>query len=65
MKHSEAYSQPCQTPKAELFAQIVNGFWLTVSTKSSILDVWQDPEFASKASYDFAEKARSQMFDSH
>ena len=32
--------------------------------KSSILDIWQDPEFALKASSDFANKASSQMFDS-
>ena len=31
--------------------------------KSFIFDVWQDSEFASKASYGFVEKAPSQMFD--
>ena len=29
-----------------------------------MLDVWQDSEFALKASSDFANKASSQMFDS-
>ena len=46
-----------------LFSQLVNGFWLlTILAKSSILDVWQDSEFASKASNDFAKKALSQIF---
>ena len=48
----------------EVFAQIVNGFYfLTIFLKSSILDVWQDSQFASKASYHNAEKDPSQMFD--
>ena len=43
----------------------MNGFYfLTIFPKSSILDLLQDSEFASKASYDFAEKAPSQIFDS-
>ena len=37
--------------------------FLTIFAKSSILDVWQDSEFASKASYDFAEKTSYQMYD--
>ena len=46
-----------------LFSQVVNGFWfLTIFAKSSILDVWQDSEFASEANNDFAEKAPSQIF---
>ena len=32
-------SQPTQTSKMELFAEIVNGFYLTIFAKSSILDV--------------------------
>ena len=41
----------------------MHGFYfLTIFAKSSILDAWQDSEFASKAGYDFAEKASSQMF---
>ena len=33
--------KPCQTSKMELFVKIVNDFEpLTVSPKSSILDVW-------------------------
>ena len=36
----EAYSEPCQTSKIELFAKIVNGFQpLTIFAKSSVLDV--------------------------
>ena len=62
--NSEAYSEPCQISKMEVFSQIVNGFqFLTTFAKSSILDVCQDYEFASEASNDFAEKAPSQMFD--
>ena len=62
--NSEAYSGPCQTSKMEVFAQILNGFYfLTIFLKSSILDVWQDSQFASKVSYEIAEKAPSQMFD--
>ena len=62
--NSEAYSEPCQTSKMEVFTKIVNGFsFLTIFAKSSILDVWQDSEFASKASYDFAEKASYLMYD--
>ena len=38
----EAYSEPCQTSKIELFAKIVNEWkLLTIFKKSSILDVWQ------------------------
>ena len=48
----------------EVFAQIVNGFYfLTIFLKSSILDVWQDSQFASEASYDIAEKVPPHMFD--
>ena len=36
----------------------------TIFAKSYILDVWQDSEFTPKASYDFAKKATSQMFNS-
>ena len=43
----------------------MNGiYFLTILEKSSILDVWQDSQFAPKASYDFAKKAPSQMFGS-
>ena len=47
----EAYSEPCKTSKMEVFAKIVNDFlfWLFLQ-KSSILDVWEDSEFASEAS---------------
>ena len=49
----EAYSEPCQTSKMELFAKIVNGFsYLNIFAKSSISDVSQNSEFASEASND-------------
>ena len=45
---SEAYSEPSQTSKIELFEKVVNGFQpLTIFEKSSILDVWQGSEYAS------------------
>ena len=48
----------------KVFAQIVNGFYsLHIFKKSSILDARQDSQFASKASYDIAEKAAPQVFD--
>ena len=64
MKHSltleassEAYSEPCQRSKIEVFAKIVKGFsFLTIFAKSSILDVCQDSELASEASNDLRKK---------
>ena len=53
--NSEAYSEPCQTSKMEIFAKIVNGFWLFFA-KNFILDVWKDSEFASEASNDLRKK---------
>ena len=42
----------------------MNGFYFfTVFLKKPILDIRQDSQFASKASYDIAEKSRPQMFD--
>ena len=44
----EAYLEPLQTSKLELFAKIVNGFKpLTVFSKSSILDVSSGSKYAS------------------
>ena len=41
----------------EVFAKIVNGFsFLTIFAKGSILDMWQDSEFASKASKNLRKK---------
>ena len=38
---TEAYPEPSQTSKMELFAKIVNGFYpLTIFGKSFILDIW-------------------------
>ena len=49
--NSEGYSEPCQTSKMDVFAKIVNGFSsLTIFAESSVLDVWQESEFASEAS---------------
>ena len=54
---SEAYSEPCQTSKMEVFTKIVSSFLLlTIFTKSSILDVWQDFEQASSPSNDLQKK---------
>ena len=40
--------------------ELSNGFlFLTIFAKSSILDVWQDSEFFSEPSNDFAQKAPS------
>ena len=46
---AETYSEPCQISKMELFfAKIVNAFQpLTISTKNSILDIWQSYKYAS------------------
>ena len=53
----EAYSEPSQTSKLEVFAKIVNGFsFLTIFAKSSIVDIWKDSEFASEASIDLRKK---------
>ena len=60
---SEAYTEPCQTSKMEVFAKMVNGFsFLSIFAKIFILDVWEDSEFASESSNDLAEKAPSQLF---
>ena len=54
---SEAYSERCQTSKMEVFTKIVSSFLLlTIFTKSSILDVWQDFEQASSPSNDLQKK---------
>ena len=63
--NSKAYTEPFQTSKMEVFAKIVNGFlFLTIFAKSSILDVWQDFEFASEANNDLRKKLhlRSPMY---
>ena len=41
---TDAYSEPCQSSKMELFAKIVNGLTVNYFAKSSILDVWQGSE---------------------
>ena len=46
------YSESFETSKMELFAKIVSDFQpLTILAKSSILDVWQDYEYASDVCY--------------
>ena len=48
---AEAYSEPYQTSKMKLFEKIHHGFQpFTLLAKSSILNVWQDPECASPKS---------------
>ena len=43
MVFAEVHSEPCETSKIDLFANIVNGQKpLTIFAKSYILDVWQD-----------------------
>ena len=55
--NSEAYSEPCQTSKTEVFTKIVNAFsFFTNFAKSSILGVWQDSEFPRKPGKDLREK---------
>ena len=42
----EAYLEPSQTSKMDLFAKIVNRFQpLTIFAESSMLDVWQSSEY--------------------
>ena len=56
---SEAYSEPFQTSKIQVFTNIVIGFsLLTIFAKSSILDVWQDSEFTSETSNNLPKKLR-------
>ena len=55
--NSETYPGPCQTSKMEVFTNLINGFsFLIVFAKISILDVWQDSEFASEPSNDLQKK---------
>ena len=54
--NTEAYSEPCQTSKMELFAKIVNVFqWWIIFVKRfckrSILDVWEISKDASEISF--------------
>ena len=45
---SVAFSEQCQTSKMGIFCKTVNGFQsLTISVKSSVLDIWQGSEYAS------------------
>ena len=49
--NSEAYLEPCQTSKIDIFAKIINGFQsLTTFTESSFTDIWQGYENASEIS---------------
>ena len=48
----DAYSQPCQTSKMELFAEIVQDWKsLTIFARSSIFEVWQGSEYSSAGTY--------------
>ena len=51
--NSEGYSEPCQTSKMNVFAKIVTA---NIFPKSSILVVWQGPEFASVAGSNLRKK---------
>ena len=45
---SKAHPETCQTSKIEFLGEIVNGIQpLTISTKSSILDIWKSSEYDS------------------
>ena len=45
---SEAYSQPCQTSKIEVFTKTVNKLKLLfILAKNSILGVWQGSKYTS------------------
>ena len=56
---SEAYSEPCQTPKVEVFEQILIGLqFLNIIAISFILDVWQDSLFAFLVDSKFQKKSR-------
>ena len=47
MCHPDTYSEPCETSKMERFVKIVNNFKpLTIFGKRSILDIWEDCEYA-------------------
>ena len=51
IENSEAYLEPCQTSKTDIFAKIINGFQsLTIFAKSSITDIWQGYENVSEIS---------------
>ena len=43
----EPYSKPSQTSTIEFFAEIVNGWILSIFAKISILDVWQSSWYGS------------------
>ena len=44
---TEAYSEPCQISKMELFTKVVNSFHpLTIFAKRCVLDVRQGGEYA-------------------
>ena len=45
---SQAYSEPCQISKMDLFANIINGKSSTIFSKSFILDVFQGSENSSQ-----------------
>ena len=55
--NSEAYSEPCQVSKMEVFGKILNGFSCsTIFAKSFIFDVCRDFEFTSESSNDLSKK---------
>ena len=51
--NAEAYQEPSQAPKMELFAKIVNDFHsLTIFAKSYISDIWLGSECASEGIFE-------------
>ena len=61
--NSEAYSEPYQASKNDIYAKIVNGFlFLSIFPKCSVIDVWQDSVFTSEASNDLRKKLPFRCF---
>ena len=59
----QRYSEPCQTSKLELFANIVNSFQpLTNFVKLSILGAWRGSEYASVFTSAEAQNAKFRSF---
>ena len=61
--NTERYSEPCQTSKLELFANIVKSFQsLTNFVKLSILGAWRGSEYASVFTSAEAQNAKFRSF---
>ena len=58
LSNPEAYLEPCQISKMEVFAKIVNGYKRLgeLFVKHFIFDVWLDSEYASVICYSLFRK---------